>query len=114
MVAVELGHRRRGEVGFDIGWDQGRGHQRHGREKFYARFALRGGARSTSRRIPLRCIPQVHGAVRDAVEHARRVFDIELNAVTDNPLVFPDKQAEHVEEQVISAGHFTACRWRWR
>ena len=54
----------------------------------------------------LRCIPQVHGAVRDAVEQAKRVLEIELNAVTDNPLVFPDKQAEHVEEQVISAGHF--------
>src|SRR3546814_11933329 len=37
---------------------------------------------------------------------SRRVLDIELNAVTDNPLVFPDKQAEHVEEQVVSAGHF--------
>ncbi|MEJ7747487.1 MAG: aromatic amino acid lyase, partial [Luteimonas sp.] len=59
----------------------------------------------------LRCIPQVHGAVRDAVEQAKRVFDIELNAVTDNPLVFPDAIAEHVnmlavDRQVISAGHF--------
>src|SRR3546814_4815640 len=59
----------------------------------------------------LRCIPQVHGAVRDAVAQARRWLDIELNAVTDNPLVFPDRQAEHVESmhvenQVISAGHF--------
>src|SRR5690606_29842726 len=44
--------------------------------------------------------------VRDAVAQARRVLDIELNAVTDNPLVFPDKQAEHVENQVVSAGHF--------
>jgi histidine ammonia-lyase len=55
----------------------------------------------------LRCIPQVHGAVRDAAAQAARVLDIELNAVTDNPLVFPDKgDARHVEEQVISAGHF--------
>ncbi len=37
----------------------------------------------------LRCIPQVHGAVRDAMEHLRRVLDIELNSATDNPLVFP-------------------------
>ena len=37
----------------------------------------------------LRCIPQVHGAVRDALEHLRRVLDIELNSATDNPLVFP-------------------------
>jgi histidine ammonia-lyase len=37
----------------------------------------------------LRCIPQVHGAVRDTLEHLRRVLDIELNSATDNPLVFP-------------------------
>ena len=36
----------------------------------------------------LRCIPQVHGAVRDALDHLRRVLDIELNSATDNPLVF--------------------------
>ena len=54
----------------------------------------------------LRCVPQVHGAVRDAAAQAARVLEVELNAVTDNPLVFPDKAAEHVEEQVISAGHF--------
>jgi histidine ammonia-lyase len=44
--------------------------------------------------------------VRDAIEQAKRVLDVELNAVTDNPLVFPDAQAEYVEQQVISAGHF--------
>ncbi len=38
----------------------------------------------------LRCVPQVHGAVRDALDHLRRVLDIELNSATDNPLVFPD------------------------
>ncbi|HEX7341693.1 MAG TPA: aromatic amino acid lyase, partial [Rhodanobacteraceae bacterium] len=55
----------------------------------------------------LRCMPQVHGAVRDAVEQACRVIDIELNAVTDNPLVFPDaKNPRYIEDQVISAGHF--------
>ncbi|HEX5589620.1 MAG TPA: histidine ammonia-lyase [Candidatus Limnocylindrales bacterium] len=37
----------------------------------------------------LRCVPQVHGAVRDALDHLHRVLDIELNAATDNPLVFP-------------------------
>ncbi len=37
----------------------------------------------------LRCIPQVHGAVRDTFDHLRRVLDIELNSATDNPLVFP-------------------------
>jgi histidine ammonia-lyase len=82
--------------------------QRHGREKFYARFRpFRGGKKHQPQdSYSLRCIPQVHGAVRDALEQAKRVLDVELNSVTDNPLVFPDKQAEFVEEQVISAGHF--------
>jgi histidine ammonia-lyase len=46
----------------------------------------------------LRCAPQVHGAVRDALAEARRVFEIELNAVTDNPLVIGD--------EIISGGNF--------
>ncbi|MFI5226224.1 MAG: histidine ammonia-lyase, partial [Candidatus Limnocylindrales bacterium] len=37
----------------------------------------------------LRCVPQVHGAVRDTLDHLRRVLDIEINSATDNPLVFP-------------------------
>lgn len=51
----------------------------------------------------LRCIPQVHGAVRDAIAYARWVFEIELNAVTDNPLIFVD-DADNIE--VISGGNF--------
>jgi histidine ammonia-lyase len=47
-------------------------------------------------------MPQVHGAVRDAWAQACRVFDIELNAVTDNPLIFPDTG------EVISGGNFHA------
>ncbi len=96
------------KLSFDIGWDWVPLSQRHGRDKFYQRFRpFRGGKKHQPQdSYSLRCIPQVHGAVRDAVEQAKRVFDIELNAVTDNPLVFPDAQAEHVEQQVISAGHF--------
>ena len=95
-------------LSFDIGWDWVPFGQRHGREKFYQRFLpFRGGKKHQPQdSYSLRCIPQVHGAVRDALEQAKRVLDIELNALTDNPLIFPDKQAEHVEEQVISAGHF--------
>jgi len=95
-------------LGFDIGWEWVPLSQRHGREKFYRRFKpFRGGKKHQPQdSYSLRCIPQVHGAVRDALDQARRVLDIELNSVTDNPLVFPDKQAEHVEQQVISAGHF--------
>lgn len=94
---------------FDIGWDWVPTDQRHGREKFYQRFRpFRGGKKHQPQdSYSLRCIPQVHGAVRDAVAQAKRVLEIELNSVTDNPLVFPDKtDAAHVEEQVISAGHF--------
>ena len=46
----------------------------------------------------LRCAPQVHGAVRDALAEARRVFEIELNSATDNPLVFDDG--------ILSGGNF--------
>lgn len=96
------------ELNFDIAWDWVPFGQRHGREKFYQRFKPFCGGKKHQPQdsYSLRCVPQVHGAVRDAVEQAKRVFDVELNSVTDNPLVFPDKQAEHVEQQVVSAGHF--------
>jgi histidine ammonia-lyase len=48
----------------------------------------------------LRCSPQVHGAVRDAVAYAERAIAIELNAATDNPLVLADR------EEVVSNGNF--------
>ena len=38
----------------------------------------------------LRCIPQVHGAVRDAISYVKRVIETELNSVTCNPLIFPE------------------------
>ena len=53
----------------------------------------------------LRCIPQVHGAVRDTVAYARWALEIELNAVTDNPLIFFD-ETDH--PCVISGGNFHA------
>ncbi len=94
---------------FDIAWDWVPLSQRHGREKFYERFKpFRGGKKHQPQdSYSLRCIPQVHGAVRDAVAHAKRVFGIELNAVTDNPLIFPDYSgAKNIEDQIVSAGHF--------
>jgi len=48
----------------------------------------------------LRCTPQVHGAVRDALAYARGVLSIEINSATDNPLIFPE------EDKVISGGNF--------
>ena len=96
------------QLRFDIGWDWVPMAQRHGREKFYRRFRpFRGGKKHQPQdSYSLRCIPQVHGAVRDAIAQDARVLDIELNALTDNPIVFPDAKAEFVEQQVISAGHF--------
>ena len=96
-------------LSFDIGWDWVPLNQRHGREKFYQRFMpFRGGKKHQPQdSYSLRCIPQVHGAVRDALEQAKRVLDVELNAVTDNPLLFPEMEnARYVEDQVVSAGHF--------
>jgi histidine ammonia-lyase len=96
-------------LAFDIGWDWVPLTQRHGRERFYLRFKpFRGGKKHQPQdSYSLRCIPQVHGAVRDALDQARRVFDVELNSVTDNPLLFPGMPgARHIEDQVVSAGHF--------
>jgi histidine ammonia-lyase len=47
----------------------------------------------------LRCIPQVHGAVRQALDHAKSVVQIESGSATDNPLVLPDGR-------VVSGGNF--------
>ncbi len=52
----------------------------------------------------LRCVPQVHGAVRDAIAYAKWVIDIELNSVNDNPIIFVDDDSGAVD--VISAGNF--------
>ncbi|MBI3179087.1 MAG: histidine ammonia-lyase [Deltaproteobacteria bacterium] len=48
----------------------------------------------------LRCMPQVHGATRDALTYARAVFERELNSATDNPLVFTDSG------EILSGGNF--------
>ena len=50
----------------------------------------------------LRCVPQVHGAVRDALDHLRRVLDIEMTSATDNPLVVP--QGGVVDEEALATG----------
>jgi histidine ammonia-lyase len=51
----------------------------------------------------LRCMPQVHGAARDALAHVRRVLEIEVNAATDNPLVFAEAPEP---ERIVSGGNF--------
>ena len=52
----------------------------------------------------LRCIPQVHGASRDAINYVRQIIDKEINAVTDNPLIFPIDEWDGAE--AISGGNF--------
>ncbi|MFA8299981.1 MAG: histidine ammonia-lyase [Hyphomicrobiales bacterium] len=47
-----------------------------------------------------RCVPQVHGASKDSINYVASVFSNEINAVTDNPTIFPD------EDLIISAGNF--------
>jgi histidine ammonia-lyase len=48
----------------------------------------------------LRCMPQVHGAVRGVLHHVREIVEIETGSATDNPLVFPESQ------EVLSGGNF--------
>jgi histidine ammonia-lyase len=50
----------------------------------------------------LRCMPQVHGTLRDALAHVTRVVECEMNSATDNPLIFPD------DGEVLSGGNFHA------
>jgi histidine ammonia-lyase len=53
----------------------------------------------------LRCIPQVHGAVRDTLAHCREVFETEANSAVDNPLVFIT-DSKNLKGDVISGGNF--------
>ena len=48
----------------------------------------------------LRCIPQVHGAVRDALAFVRKTLEIEVNSATDNPLIFAD------QGKILNCGNF--------
>jgi histidine ammonia-lyase len=55
----------------------------------------------------MRCIPQVHGAVRDTLAHCRVVFETEVNSAVDNPLVFvKNPKASDGEGEVLSGGNF--------
>ena len=47
-----------------------------------------------------RCVPQVHGATKDVLSHIIQVVETEINAVTDNPTIFPE------EDLIVSAGNF--------
>ena len=75
--------------------------------KLLAGSALRERHRDCTRvqdAYSLRCIPQVHGAVRDVLGYARKVFEIEMNSAVDNPLVFVGENG--APDQVLSGGNF--------
>jgi histidine ammonia-lyase len=71
--------------------------------RLLARSAIRESHRGCGKvqdNYALRCMPQVHGAARDAFDHARDVLEREMNSATDNPLVFAGKG------DVVSGGNF--------
>ncbi len=51
----------------------------------------------------LRCMPQVHGAVRDTLAHCRQIFEIEMNSAVDNPLVFPEEKKVGAPKRTVGA-----------
>lgn len=67
-------------------------------------FTRRFDASNVQDAYTLRCIPQVHGACRDAVAYADWLLKLELNSVTDNPLIFCDDACENID--IISGGNF--------
>ena len=85
-----------------------KGHAGHRRTAANVRRLLEGSAVLASHAdctrvqdpYSLRCVPQIHGAVKEALAHVDRVLAGELNAVTDNPILFPDTG------EVVSAGQF--------
>jgi len=99
-------------LGSDLPFDEKVSHVRahpgqfevsHNVRRLIAGSALRESHRSCTKvqdSYSLRCAPQVHGAVRDALRYAAEVITTEMNSSTDNPLVFAD------EKETISAGNF--------
>lgn len=73
-------------------------------EKMRAIFATSEIAQQEKKHVQdpysFRCIPQVHGATWDALEYAKTLFENEINAVTDNPTIFPE------EDLIVSGGNF--------
>ena len=103
------------DVAFDERIHQARPHPGQLKTAANLRKMLEGSAIRESHRdcgrvqdaYSLRCIPQVHGAVRDTLSHCREVMETELNAAVDNPLVFvKNPKAADGEGDVISGGNF--------
>lgn len=65
-----------------------------------SKLTTRQGEKRVQDAYALRCIPQIHGASRPAMEYVKAVVEIEINSATDNPLIFSE------EKEVISGGNF--------
>lgn len=65
-----------------------------------SKMATRQGQIRVQDAYSLRCVPQVHGASRDAINYVREKVEIEMNSVTDNPIIFPETR------EGISGGNF--------
>ena len=91
---------------FDVRWDYVPKSERGARSRHYTRnLPFRGGKKVQPQdAYSLRCVPQVHGAVKDTLARVREIVEIELNSVTDNPLIFPE--VEEDQDSVVSAGNF--------
>jgi len=63
-------------------------------------WASHSGENKVQDAYSIRCIPQVHGAVRDTLNHVRRILEVEINSATENPLIFPEKG------EILSGGNF--------
>ncbi len=63
-------------------------------------MTTRQGQKRVQDAYSLRCTPQIHGASKDAIEYVLDKINIEINSVTDNPIIFPD------ENEIISGGNF--------
>jgi len=128
--ALSLDALRGTDVAFDERIHQARPHPGQLRTAANLRKMLEGSSLRDSHRdcdrvqdaYSLRCMPQVHGAVRDTLVHCREVMEVEVNSAVDNPLVFMKSGAGHVgadapvrpaerssatsEADVISGGNF--------
>jgi histidine ammonia-lyase len=125
--ALSLDALRGTDVAFDERIHQARPHPGQLRAAANLRKMLEGSSLRDSHRdcdrvqdaYSLRCMPQVHGAVRDTLTHCREVMEIEVNSAVDNPLVFmkshvgaaalvrpAERSSASLEADVISGGNF--------
>ncbi|MFO7533233.1 MAG: histidine ammonia-lyase [Candidatus Limnocylindrales bacterium] len=111
-AAISVEALRGTEVAFSAAYQSTRPHPGQVRTAAELRWLLRdsslqrahhGDAHRVQDPYSLRCVPQVHGAARDALGNLHRVLDIELNSATDNPLVFP--QGGQVPADALATGH---------